>query len=103
MCCEGVGEIGIATRSDARNADNVVTPDGGHPWVERLGDAIEKRQQLAFGLLGGELDCRASGDGGARTGGYMGWWREVSVGHHHVDTIDRHSQGFGGDLRQDSR
>ena len=33
----------------------------------------------------------------------MCWRRAASVGHHHVDAIDRHPQGFGGDLRQDGR
>src|ERR687895_2323420 len=66
---EGVGEKLAAAGSDARRAHDFITPAGYKLEVERLRYTVETRQQLAFGVLGGEFDGGAGGDGGARSCG----------------------------------
>ena len=76
----------VATRGDARNADNVVTPDGGDPLVAcgrpstrasnwRLASSAASltAAPVVIVVLDPAVTC---------------WRRAASVGHHHVDAID---------------
>ena len=56
---------------------------------------------MAFGVLSGELDGRATGDGRARASGNRRWRGDRGIRHDHIDQVHRHLERLGGHLRQD--